>query len=152
MKVQITDLKDTLIRGVRYKTEDTYKKDIYKETFFEWQPMPLVSDFSTEKITAGILKGWHHVPEFHVIEYHEDKELFYYVSGTALMLFVDIQDGKPVMDTAQIVRVPAGCELEVEKGKGHFVAVAESDCFTAVVIGPVQGAPRIELPEPVIGV
>ena len=50
--------------------------------------------------------GWHHTPTFNEIEYHEDAELFYFLEGPALMLFVDIKAGKAVMESAQIVRIP----------------------------------------------
>ena len=98
-----------------------------------------------------MLQGWHHTPNFTAIEYHEDAEQFYFTEGTALMLFIDIADGKPAMDTAQIVRIPAGTQLDIAAGKGHFVAVAEGDTFKAIVVSPVQEAPRMDLAEEVIG-
>ena len=55
------------------------------------------------------------------------------------------------MDTAQIVRIPAGTQLDIAAGKGHFVAVAEGDTFKAIVVSPVQEAPRMDLAEEVIG-
>lgn len=151
MKLQITDVADTVIAGVRVALPSEYRAGTYREDYFTWTGMPLVSPFQTGKIMMGILEGWHHTPRFDKIEYHADKESFYFISGTALMYFVDIQDGKPVMETGQIVRIPAGTELEIEAGKGHFVAVAENDHFTALVTSPVQGAPRLELTETVVG-
>ena len=151
MEIKITDIAETTIAGVRVSQPQEYRKGLYSEDYFTWAGMPLVSAFKTNQIMMGVLEGWHHTPNFSKIEYHEDKESFYFMSGVALMYFVDIRDGKPVMETSQIVRIPAGVELEIEAGKGHFVAVAESDSFSALVTSPVQDAPRIELPETVCG-
>lgn len=149
MNVKIQDLKDVSISGV--KTLFTKSLDTYKETFFEWTAFPMVVDFKSNQIACGLLEGWHHTPTFDEIEYHEDAELFYFLEGPALMLFVDINNGKAVMDSAQIVRIPAGTELSIEAGKGHFVAVAEGDTMKAVVIAPVQDSPRITLAETICG-
>ena len=67
------------------------------------------------------------------------------------MLFVDIKAGKAVMESAQIVRIPAGTELSIDPGKGHFVAIAEGDTMKALVVAPVQDSPRITLDETVCG-
>ena len=151
MEIKITDIAVTPITGVRFSIPQEYQKNLYSEDYFTWSGMPIVSEFKTKNIMMGILEGWHHTPNFDKIEYHEDRESFYFISGVALMYFVDIRDGKPVMETSQIVRIPAGVELEIEAGKGHFVAVAESDRFSALVTSPVQEAPRIKLPEIVCG-
>jgi hypothetical protein len=151
MDIFITDIALTPITGVRVSLPQDYRKNLYCEDYFTWSGMPIVSEFKTKNIMMGILEGWHHTPNFDKIEYHEDKESFYFISGTALMYFVDIRDGKPVMETSKIVRIPAGTELEIEAGKGHFVAVAEDDRFSALVTSPSQAAPRIVLPETVCG-
>lgn len=151
MEIKITDIADTPIKGVRVSLPQEYQKGRYNEDYFTWTGMPIVSPFKTSDIMMGILEGWHHTPNFDKIEYHVDKESFYFMTGVALMYFVDISNGKPVMETSQIVRIPAGVELEIEAGKGHFVAVAESDHFSALVTSPVQEAPRINLPEIVCG-
>jgi quercetin dioxygenase-like cupin family protein len=66
--------------------------------------------------------------------------MFYFVSGVALMLFVDIKDGQVDLDTAQIVRVQPGTQLVIEAGKGHFVAVAESEApVEMIVVSPKMG-------------
>lgn len=151
MEIKITDIAETTIRGVRVSLPQDYRKNLYSEDYFTWSGMPIVSEFKTKNIMMGILEGWHHTPNFDKIEYHEDRESFYFISGVALMYFVDIHEGKPVLETSQIVRIPAGVELEIEAGKGHFVAVAENDCFSALVTSPVQEAPRINLSEAVCG-
>lgn len=149
MKVKIQDLKDVSIKGVNVAFTETC--EAYKEDFFEWTAFPIVTSFKTDKIMSGLLQGWHHTPNFSVIEYHEDAEQFFFTEGTALMLFIDIVDGAPAMDTAQIVRIPAGTQLDIAAGKGHFVAVAEGCTFKAIVVSPVQDAPRMDLPEMVCG-
>ncbi len=149
MNVKIQDLKDVTISGV--KTLCTKSLDPYKETFFEWTAFPMTVDFKSTQIACGLLEGWHHTPAFDEIEYHADAELFYFLEGPAVMLFVDIKDGKAVMDSAQMVRIPAGTELSIDAGKGHFVAVAEGDTMKAVVIAPVQDSPRITLDETICG-
>ena len=149
MQVKIQDLKDVTISGVNVAFTDTC--EAYKEDFFEWTAFPVVTGFKTGNIMSGLLQGWHHTPNFDKIEYHADAEQFYVTEGTALMRFIDIKDGKPAMDTAQIVRIPAGTQLDIAAGKGHFVAVAEGCTFKAVVVSPVQDAPRMDLPEMICG-
>jgi hypothetical protein len=149
MKVKIQDLKDVAVKGVHVAFTETC--EAYKEDFFEWTAFPIVTQFKTDKIMSGVLQGWHHTPNFSQIEYHEDAEQFFFTEGTALMLFIDIVDKTPDMDTAQIVRIPAGTQLDIAAGKGHFVAVAEGCTFKAIVVSPVQDAPRMDLPEMVCG-
>lgn len=151
MDITITNIAETPIAGVRVSMPQDYEKGRYCEDFFTWTGMPLVSSFNTGDIMMGVLQGWHHTPNFDKIEYHADKESFYFMQGTALMLFVDIKDGKADLATSQIVRIPAGTELEIAAGKGHFVAVAEGDHFSALVTSPVQDAPRLPLPQMVCG-
>ncbi len=149
MNVKIQDLKDVTISGV--KTLCTKSLAPYQETFFEWTAFPMAVDFKSTQIACGLLEAWHHTPTFDEIEYHADAELFYFLEGPAVMLFVDIKDGRAVMDSAQMVRIPAGTELSIDAGKGHFVAVAEGDTMKAVVIAPVQDSPRITLDETICG-
>lgn len=149
MQVIINDLKNVTISGVRANFPDSC--ETYKENYFEWTAFPLVSELQTTKIMTGLLQGWHHTPNFNVIETHDDNEIFYFIEGTALMLFIDIKEGLPLLDSAQIVRISAGTTIEITKGKGHFVAVAEDDMFKALVVSPVQSAPRISLPEAICG-
>jgi oxalate decarboxylase/phosphoglucose isomerase-like protein (cupin superfamily) len=125
----------------------------YKESFFEWSASVLTSVFDTNEVTGGVLKAWHHTPIFNEIETHVDKEMFYFISGTAIMLFVDVADGKPVMASAQMARILPGTQIIIDAGKGHFVAVAEgSDPICAVVVAPRMDAPRMPLLETVTGI
>lgn len=123
----------------------------YRESFFEWTAFPVVTEFQSSGITCGLLQGWHHTLRFSQIEYHEDKELFYFLSGSCVMMFCDLVGDMVDMDSMQMVRIPAGTELEIGPRKGHFIAVAEEDTFKALVISPVQDAPRVQLTEEIVG-
>jgi len=149
-KIQIQDLKPGLVTGVEVQLPS--KTDTYKETYFEWTATQLISKFNSNEISGGVLKAWHHVPVFTEIETHVDTEMFYYISGVALMIFVDVIDGKADIATAQIVRIQPDTQITVQAGKGHFVAVAEgSEPIYAVVVSPKMDAPRLALPEAVEG-
>lgn len=151
MQVKIKDIKNGLISGVSvYLVEDAAP---YREDFFQWEESPLIADFKTASISGGTLKAWHHKPVFTQVETHADKEMFYFVSGTAIMLFADIKDGAVVMESAQIVRIQEGTQIIIDAGKAHFVAVAEGDeSVRAVVVAPKMPAPRIEIGESIEGI
>lgn len=152
MKLKITDLKDTVIKGVEYM-DTTAVTEIEKLGHFEWTAWPFVTTFKTNEIVCGLLQAWHHVPEYTKLEYHQDKEIFWFYEGTALMLFVDLDENdNPLMDSAQMVRIPAGTIINVDAHKGHWVAVAETDRYSAIVVSPKQGDIHVMLPEPIVGV
>jgi mannose-6-phosphate isomerase-like protein (cupin superfamily) len=124
----------------------------YREGFFEWRASALDAAFRTSQIAGGVLKAWRHEPAFAQIETHADREMFHFMSGTAIMLFMDAPGGRPDMDSAQIVRILPGTEIAIDAGKGHFVAVAEGDePVVAVVVAPRMDAPRMDLPDTVKG-
>lgn len=148
MKLKIKDIGESEVKGVRFL--NTGSCGPYREKYFEWTPFPMVSLFHNNSVMMGVLEGWHHVPAFTEIEYHEDRELFFFIEGTALMLFVDIENGATDMDSLEMIRIPAGTQMEIEQGKGHFVPVAEGGYFKALVVSPVQDAPRIKLGEMIV--
>jgi len=124
----------------------------YQETYFEWSSSMLISKFATSEISGGILKTWHHVPIFNEIKTHCDAEMFYFISGVAIMLFMDVNEHQPDLGSAQIVRIQPGTQIIILKGKGHFVAVAEGDePVEMIVVAPKMEAPRIKLPTPIEG-
>ncbi|MCD2491645.1 hypothetical protein LQE92_03275 [Lacrimispora sp. NSJ-141] len=90
--------------------------------YLEWTAFKLTSRLNTTEVTAGLLQGWHHTPSFKVVETHEDNEIFCFLEGPALM------------------------------SKEHFVAVAEDTTYKAVVVSPVQAAPKVMLPEIIAGI
>ncbi|MEM0054326.1 MAG: hypothetical protein QXL89_09100 [Nitrososphaeria archaeon] len=151
MKIHIRDLTSELINGVTVQMPKAIPA--YKESYFEWTQSSLTAKFNSTAISGGILISWHHVPIFNEIETHVDKEMFYFISGTAIMLFVDVENGQPNLKTTQIVRIKPDTQIIIEAGKGHFVPIAEtSDPLIVVVISPKMEAPRITLPITVEGI
>jgi len=125
----------------------------YRETYFEWTAAPLAASFQTKEISGGTLRAWKSVPCFSQIETHVDAEMFYFLEGTAIMLFGDMKGGAADEGSLQIVRIPAGTRIVIPKGKAHFVPVAADDTpVSVVVVGPRMEAPRQALKEPVLGV
>jgi hypothetical protein len=150
-EVVIQDLKPDLVKGVAVQLPPAQPG--YRETYFEWAPSSLTAQFKSTEVSGGVLRAWRHTPVFREIETHVDAEMFYFVSGLALMLFVDVKDGQADLDTAQIVRVRPGTQLVLTAGKGHFIAVAESEePVEMVVVSPKMAAPRMVLVEAVEGV
>ncbi len=149
--IAIQDLTDGLVKGVHV----TLPKDATPEpnAYFEWTGMPQTATLNTNVITGGTIRAWRHQPLFTKVENHIDAEVFFFVSGTAIMLFVDYLDGVPQLDSAQMVRIYPGTQIVIDAGKGHFVPVAQDDVpVLAVVASPAMPAPITELPEPVLGV
>jgi hypothetical protein len=150
-KIVIQDLRLDLVKGVAVQLP--LAQPGYRETYFEWTPSSLTAPFQSTEVSGGVLRAWRHTPVFREIETHVDAEMFYFVSGVALMLFVDVKDGQVDLDTAQIVRVQPGTQLVIEAGKGHFVAVAESEALVEmIVVSPKMDAPRMELADVVEGI
>ena len=150
-KINITDLIPGVVKGIEIQMPT--EEPGYKEAYFEWTASLLVSKINTTEVSGGILKAWHHVPVFSEIETHIDTEMFYFVSGVALMLFVDVKNGKPDSETAQIVRIQPGTQIIIHPGKGHFVPVSDgSEPVYVVVAAPKMEAPRMLLPESVEGI
>lgn len=150
MNVKIQNLRDALVSGVRAVYPDEYRT--LREDYLEWTPFPIFSTFGTGRVMTGLLQAWHHAPVFRWVENHGDNELFYFMEGSALMLFMDYSDGRPAPETAQVVRIPQGVTLEIAAGKGHCVAVAEGDTYKVLVVSPEQPAPKCALADPICGV
>jgi mannose-6-phosphate isomerase-like protein (cupin superfamily) len=150
-KIKIQDLGPDLVNGVEVLLPDDLPG--YQETYFKWAASPLVVNFQKTEVSGGILEARRHIPVFTEVETHCDNEMFYFLSGVALMLFVDLKDGHTDLETAQIVRVQPGTQIIISAGKAHFVPVAEgSEHVVAVVVSPKMSAPRITLSEPVEGI
>jgi oxalate decarboxylase/phosphoglucose isomerase-like protein (cupin superfamily) len=149
--VKITDLKPGVVKGVEVLMP--LEAAAYQETYFEWTASPLTVKFQKKEVSGGILQAWHHTPVFTEVETHCDQEMFYFMAGVALMLFVEVQDGQADLATAQVVRIQPGTQIIIAAGKAHFVPVAEgSEPVSAVVVSPKMDAPRIVLAETVAGV
>ena len=147
MKLNIETLEQAQVSGASYY--HAANAEIWKENYFEWTAFPMATEFGTSRIVSGLLCGWHHTPVFTELEYHADREALYFFEGSSVILFCDIRDGKAVMDSAQLVRIPEGTLIAIDGGKGHFVAVAEGERYRAVVYSPEQGSPRVPLAEQV---
>lgn len=149
-EIHIEDLAPGLVKGIEVSLPGNHA---YKEAYFEWTAAPLVTTFKTRDVSGGTLKSWKSVPLFSQIETHVDAEMFYFLSGTALMLFADVKSGQPDMKSVQIVRIRAGTLIIIPEGKAHFVPVAEDDTpVSVVVVAPKMDAPRMPLLEDVLGV
>ena len=148
-KIRIQDLKPRLVPGLSVTMPGDRP---YRETYFEWTASPLTAVFKTRDISGGTLKSWKSAPCFSEIETHTDAEMFYFLQGTAIMLFADMKSGKPDQKSLQIVRIQAGTRIIIPEGKGHFVPVAEDDTpLSVVVVAPRMDAPRVALQEEVLG-
>jgi mannose-6-phosphate isomerase-like protein (cupin superfamily) len=149
--IRMIDLKPGTVGGVEVLPPRAAAP--YQETYFEWTASPLNVKFKKNEVSGGILRAWHHAPVFSEVETHCDNEMFYFLSGTALMLFADVKDGQADTATAQIVRIEPGTQIIISAGKAHFVPVAAgSEPVLAVVVSPKMDAPRLPLPEKVEGV
>lgn len=149
--VKIQDLEAKLVNGVDVQMPD--EAPTYRERYFEWSASSLLAGFGSNKISGGILKASHHTPVFSEIETHVDNEMFYFISGVALMPFVDLKNGQPDMETVRIVRIQPGTQIIISAGKGHFVPVAEGpEPLHIVVVGPRMDAPRTKLPITIEGI
>jgi mannose-6-phosphate isomerase-like protein (cupin superfamily) len=149
--IKITDLQPGVVPGVEVLLPGVPVP--YQETYFEWTASSLIARFQKSEVSGGILQAWHHTPTFTEVETHCDQEMFYFISGIALMLFVEVKDGQADLDTAQIVRIQPGTQIIIAAGKAHFVPVAEdSRPVSAVVVSPQMAAPRIALAEKVTGI
>lgn len=150
-QIGVQDIEPGIVKGINVQMPPTAVG--YREAYFEWTPSSLTVPFKTNEVSGGILRAGHHVPVFCEVETHADAEMFYFLSGTALMLFVDVNEGQADLESAQIVRIPAGTQLVIPSGKGHFVPVAEGDeSVEMIVVAPRMDAPRVPLPTPIEGV
>jgi mannose-6-phosphate isomerase-like protein (cupin superfamily) len=150
-EVKIQDLAPGIVAGIQVQMPSPLPG--CREAYFEWTASTLTSKFNTTEVSGGILRAWRYVPVFQELETHIDAEMFYFVSGVALMLFIDIKEDGLDLKTAQIVRIQPGTQIIISAGKGHFVAVAEdSEPVYAVVVSPKMDAPRMTLPETVAGI
>ena len=149
-KIKIQDLTQGLVKGIEIQLPNS--AETYKESYFEWTATSVVGKMNSNEISGGVLRAWHHTPVFYEMENHIDTEMFYFVSGVALMMFIDVINGKPDNDTAQIIRIQPGTQISISAGKGHFVAVAEgSDPLFAIVVSPKMDAPRMKLSQTIEG-
>jgi len=149
--VQICDMKPGLVSGVTVKNPE--QMESHKEQWYEYTCANIQAKFEADRLDMVLVKMGKRRPVFQEVEAHQDTEVQFYVSGTVIALFIDIKEGTPDLDTAQIVRIREGTCLAVEKGKGHFVPVSQdNETAVMVVTMPTQDFPHVTLPEPVCGI
>jgi hypothetical protein len=150
-KIKIQDLSPKLVPGIEVQMPAAVVPD--RENYFEWTVSSLVAKMHTNEVSGGVLRAWRHAPVFREIETHIDAEMFYFVSGVALLLFIDVKDGQPDPETAKLVRVQPGTQIVISAGKGHFVPVADGDeTLEVIVVAPKMEAPRMPLPVVIEGI
>jgi len=149
-QIKIQDLAPKLVPGVEVQMPAVSAP--YRESYFEWVGSSLVAKLQANEVSGGVLRAWRHIPVFREIETHIDSEIFYFISGVALMLFIDVKDGQPYCETAQVVRIQPGTQIVIPAGKGHFVPVAEgNEPVEIIVMAPKMDAPRMPLPVEILG-
>lgn len=148
--IVIRDYDKVQIPGVRFACKDTETNVICKD-HFRCTILPQKTPMVTGMIMCDVLEGPAQIPVFSSWETHTYAESFYYFRGTALMPFIEIKDGKADPDTVQIVRIPAGVQVEVLPGVGHYVATAEKDDFSCLCCRPDSGGDYYTT-EPVKGI
>ncbi len=148
MKLEIQEWRSGLISGLEVQNIDEVKPS---GDYFDWRPSDIVTRFSTADVSGGVVEGRCKPIEYHQVEYHVDEEIFYFVSGEGVMLFCDLKDGKAVPESYVLLRVRAGMQLSVAKGKAHFVPIStnEGDTIKAVVISPKMDAIIVDMEVPV---
>lgn len=150
-KILIEEIAPGKIPGV--EVEVFQPQNTGHDTYFEWTPCSLIAEMGSSQISGGFLEAWHHAPVFQQVESHIHPEMFYFFSGTAIMLFADVKDGAVDPNSIQIVRIPNRTQIIISAGKAHFVAVAEgNEPVGIVVVSPKMEAPRLDLPFTVEGV
>lgn len=149
MNVNIQELKDGLVRGVKVILPEDMETNALD--WYQWTTAEAKASFDSPVVNGIIVKAWKHVPTFQEVEYHGDTETQFFISGDAIMVFLDIENDLPIMESVQVVHIRPGTMIVIEKGKGHFVPVAKDDTpvIIAVTIPPTD-FPHILLDEPIV--
>ena len=150
-QVRIVDLKNGIVPGIEVLLPG--ERISYHADYFEWLPSTLTVQFQKKFVSGGVLQAWRHAPIFQRIETHPDAELFFFISGVALMLFMEMSKDQPDLESAQIVRIRPGSQIIIPAGKAPYVPVAEDTHFVEmVVISPKMEATCLILPEAIEGI
>ncbi len=147
MIIPVKNAGEVWVKGVRFAKGK--EGALLAREHFEWTSFPLETALKTNRVVSGLLQGWHRTVEFDTVEYHVDTENFYFLEGECIMPFCDQKNGVPDMDTLQLVRIPAGTQVEVAAGKCHYVPIPLTDTFKAYVFTPLQDSVLLPLPESV---
>lgn len=150
MRILVEDLKPGLVSGIRVQLPK--ESSISDDSYFIWSESSLTASFQTKDISGGVLCSVRKEIKFQEMEYHQDDEMFYFTSGIGIMAFCDIQNGKVISESIQLVRIRQGTQIIIEKGKGHFVPVAESEkMLKIIVVSPKMEALKVMTDEVIEG-
>ena len=76
--------------------------------------------------------------------------MFYFISGISIMPFADMQDGKILMDSIQLVSILPGTQIIIDAGKAHYVPVAANHVPVQIIVAaPPMDALPVKLPDSV---
>lgn len=151
MKLLIEDLRPGCVSGVRVQLP--IESPAPGDSYFTWAESSLTTSFQTCDVSGGVLCSTQKKVRFQEMEYHQDDEMFFFVSGTGIMAFCDIEKGSVLPSSIQLVRIRQGTQIIIEKGKGHFVPIAEEATgLTIIVISPKMEAIKVMVNEAIEGV
>jgi hypothetical protein len=151
IQIKIAPVGEKEVSGVKVRRLNEQKA--YKDRNFEWWADNEGVVLGGQKIHTGDLIAWHQVFKVKEVEYHDDTEVFLYLSGEALVLFCDIHNGQVKMDSLTMVSIQPGTRIVIAKGKGHSVPIAiGTEPVHAVVIAPALKTEWAVLPQEVEGV
>ncbi|WP_195542639.1 hypothetical protein [Massiliimalia timonensis] len=68
------------------------------------------------------------------VETHSEPEVFCFVEGISTMLFVDVHDSKPDLESAVLLKIPPGTVLQISKGKAHYIGPALTPTAVCMVV------------------
>ena len=115
MKLPIHNINEMKISGVSIQLNP--QENEYKERYFQWTPYNLKTSFNGQEIISGRLIGWHHAPVFTEVETHGSDEMFFFTHGECIMIFCDLKNGIPALETVQLARIPAGTQVRLTPGE-----------------------------------
>jgi len=147
MLLHVKEIEEAAPVGVRFAAMG--ESQVLKKEHFEWTSFPLETALKTNQVVSGLLQGWHRTLRFDTVEYHGDAENFFFLEGECVMLFCERREEQPLLDTACLVHIRPGTQVEVKAGICHYVPIALTDTFKAYVFTPLQDSILLSLPEPI---
>lgn len=147
MKLKIESIFDVNLPGVDVfvpKPEDAFCEDYFECRFY---PEPNRGDCVVDWLVTREAEV-----KFDRIETHSVPEVAYFLTGTAIMPFAQMRDGKVDLSTMHIVRIPAGTQITIGPGVPHYVPMAaDGETVHAMYVHPACEAPKAPIGEMVWG-
>ena len=133
MDVKIEEAREAVVKGVKFRF---FAKEMpYENENFSWLPQKDDISINSEEIIIGRLTASKAAVVFEKLEYHDDAEVFCYYKGSPIICFCEINENKPLMDSARLVRLNESAVVRIAAGIGHFVPVTtDLDDVEAFVI------------------